>query len=353
MRTEDLTTFKLWCWRRLLKVPWTARRSKQSILREISPEYALEVLILKLKLKYFGHLMRTDSLEKTLMLGKPEGKRWRGQPRMRWLDSITNSMDMNESGVLQSMQWQRVRYNWGSDQQQKHTHNIEISEHPSAHSCIYKTIFSNTDVSSGSRNGTTNGVTQGSKMIIFSYHRSFYGFCEEHTEGLNQTLKISSEWPLWCQVMNEMNQEVAVENQKGRDWAGKEAPMEASWWTGCRGRSGPGIHASCASDLGAWVDDGATHWTVQIQTGKGLRRNTENLEATRGNLGWDIHLEISHRSQRMWKRSRLQRHFRSQQCATGVVLEGMVTKLQEGPWGMSIWGLSGENGHQGDREGTI
>lgn len=129
--------------------------------------------------------------------------------------------------------------------------------------------------------------------------------------------------------------------------------MEASWWTGCRGRSGLGIHASCASDLGAWVDDGATNWIVQIQTGKGLRRNTENLEATRGNLGWDIHLEISHRSQRMWKRSRLQRHFRSQQCAAGVVLEGMVTKLQEGPWGMSIWGLSGENSHQGDREGAI
>ena len=89
--------FKLWCWRRLLRVPWTARRSNQSILKEISPEYSLERLMLKLKLQYFGHLMsRADSFEKTLMLGKTEGRR-RGQQRMRWLDSITNSMDMNVS----------------------------------------------------------------------------------------------------------------------------------------------------------------------------------------------------------------------------------------------------------------
>ena len=88
--------FELWCWRRLLRVPWTARRSNQSILKEISPEYSLEGLMLKMKLQYFGHLMRTaDSFEKTLMLGKIEGRRRRGQQRMRWLDSITDSMDMS------------------------------------------------------------------------------------------------------------------------------------------------------------------------------------------------------------------------------------------------------------------
>ena len=90
--------FDLWCWRRLLRVPWTARRSNQSILEEISPECSLEGLMLKLKLQYFGHLMRrTDSLEKTLMLGKIEGRRRRGQQRMRWLDGITNVMDMSLS----------------------------------------------------------------------------------------------------------------------------------------------------------------------------------------------------------------------------------------------------------------
>ena len=88
--------FELWCWRRLLRVPWTARRSNQSILREISPEYSLEGLMLKLKLQYFGHMMqRTDSLEKTLMLGKIEGRRRRGRQRMRWLDGITDLMDMS------------------------------------------------------------------------------------------------------------------------------------------------------------------------------------------------------------------------------------------------------------------
>ena len=87
-----------WCWRRLLRVPWPARRLNQSILKEINPEYSLEELVLKLKLRYFGHLMwRADSLEKTLKLGKIEGMRRRGQQRMRWLDSITDSMDMSLS----------------------------------------------------------------------------------------------------------------------------------------------------------------------------------------------------------------------------------------------------------------
>ena len=90
-----IDAFELWCWRRLLRVPWTARRSNQSILKEISSEYLLKGLMLKLKLQYFGHFMqRTDSFEKTLMLGKIEGGRRRGQHRMRWLDSITDSMDM-------------------------------------------------------------------------------------------------------------------------------------------------------------------------------------------------------------------------------------------------------------------
>ena len=94
---QRIDAFELWCWRRRLTVPWTARRSKQSILKEISPEHSLEGLMLKLKLQYFGHLMqRTDSLEKTLMLGKIEGRR-RGRHKMRWLDSITDSMDTSLS----------------------------------------------------------------------------------------------------------------------------------------------------------------------------------------------------------------------------------------------------------------
>ena len=93
-----IDAFELWCWRRLLRVPWTARRSNQSILREISPEYSLEGLMLKLKLQYFGHLMqRTNSSEKTLVLGKIEGRRRRGWQRMRWLDGITDSMDLSLS----------------------------------------------------------------------------------------------------------------------------------------------------------------------------------------------------------------------------------------------------------------
>ena len=95
---RGIDAFEQWCWRRLLRVPWTARRSNQSILKEISPKYSLEGLMLKLKLQYFGHLMwRADSLEKTLMLGGIGGRRRRGRQRMRWLDGITDSMDMSLS----------------------------------------------------------------------------------------------------------------------------------------------------------------------------------------------------------------------------------------------------------------
>ena len=99
-KRQRIDAFELWCWRKLLRVPWTARRSKQSILKEISPEYSLVGLMLRLKLQYFDHLMRrADSLEKTLMLGKIEGRRRRGQQRMRWLDGITNSVDIGLGGL--------------------------------------------------------------------------------------------------------------------------------------------------------------------------------------------------------------------------------------------------------------
>ena len=135
-----IDAFELWCWRRLLRVPWTSRRSNLSFLKEISPEYSLDWLILKLKFQYFGHLLwRTDSFEKTLMLEKIEGGRWRGLQRTRYLDGITGSADMNLSRLLElmmnretrhaaSMGLQRVGHNWVTELTKMASHYIYVPE---------------------------------------------------------------------------------------------------------------------------------------------------------------------------------------------------------------------------------
>ena len=134
-----IDAFELWCWRRLLRVPWTARRSNQSILKEISPECSLEGLMLKLKLQYFGHLMwRADSFEKTLMMGKIEGRRRRGRQGIRWLDGVTDSTDMGSGRlrelvidwrpvVLWFMGSQRIRHDWATELIPTKTH--QFSKH--------------------------------------------------------------------------------------------------------------------------------------------------------------------------------------------------------------------------------
>ena len=133
-----IDAFELWCWRRFLRVPWTARRSKQSILKKINPEYSLESLMLKLKFQYLGHqIWRADSLEKTLMLGKTESRRRKGQQRTKWLNDIADSMDMSLSELQEMMKdreaWraaihgsQRVGHYWATEQQKQRDLRVKI-----------------------------------------------------------------------------------------------------------------------------------------------------------------------------------------------------------------------------------
>ena len=131
--SQRIDAFELWCWRRFLRVPWTARRSNESILKEISPEYSLEGLILRLKLQYFGHLMwRVDSFEETVMLGKIEGRRRRGQQRMRWFDDIINSMHISLSKLrelVMDMEAWHVVVHWVTKSEKQLSNWIDWTNH--------------------------------------------------------------------------------------------------------------------------------------------------------------------------------------------------------------------------------